>query len=589
MVTTKFIDSADTAVDTAVKALCMTLPHLQVIENTHVVVKRDLDPTQVFLICGGGAGHEPAHVGFVNSGWLSAAVSGDVFASPPSSHVSAAIDYLHGKQGPNGPGILVIVKNYMGDILNFQFAVDEAQERGINVEMVMAADDACFGMADATRRGIAGTVLLYKILGAAALRGEGMAALKQLAARISSEMRSVGASLSSCSLPGSKPSSVVPHGLVEVGLGIHGEKGLDQIPFEGAKALVSHLLGILLGGGERRETHAQGDVFKDWEGAKVALLVNNLGSTTDIEMGILTFYALEQLRQAGMDVVGVSVGRHMTALEMHGFSFTLLRFSNCADVAFLFEPQQAPLMPFTVPQYSLAPAPGCRTALQLAREEQQRGTQCSCVLGETLEAVFQVLRGSEDYLNNLDAAVGDGDIGSGTKRAALGALEILPHLPLQTNVGRSFALLAKTVADAFGGSSGPLYGAFLLAAGAAASETMGRDGSSSVDAIRAALKAGSANIQRIARSKKGERTMVDVLEALNESPTVNAATSIQELARACAEVAKNAAAETALLPAKHGRSRYLKGKEVGQPDPGAELVVLWIRTAANALLPQGNL
>ncbi|RNF26626.1 dihydroxyacetone kinase 1-like protein [Trypanosoma conorhini] len=589
MVTKKFIDNPDTAVDTAVTALCTARPDLQVIENTHVVVKREIDPTKVLLISGGGAGHEPAHVGFVDSGWLSAAVSGDVFASPPSIHVTAAIDYLHGKQGPNGPGILVVVKNYLGDILNFQFAVHEAQERGINVEMVMAADDACFGVHDVTRRrGIAGTILLYKILGASAVRGADMAALKQLAGRISSGMRSIGASLSSCSLPGSEPLSVVPDGFVEVGLGIHGEKGLYQMPFKGAKALVSHLLGILLAGGEKRDTHAQGDTSKDWAGAKVALLVNNLGSTTDIEMKILARYALEQLREAGMNVVGVSVGRYMTALEMHGFSFTLLRFSNHDDIAFLFEQQQASLMPFTVPQFSLVPAPGPRTALQLARQE-QCGTQCRGDLGRALEAVFQVLKGSEEYLNKLDAAVGDGDIGSGTKRAALGALELIPHLPLQTNVGKSFALLAKMVADAFGGSSGPLYGAFLLAAGAAASETMRVDGASSVDAIRAGLRAGSANIQRIARSKKGERTMVDVLEALNESPRVNAATSVQELARACAEVAKRAAAETALLPAKHGRSRYLQGKEVGQQDPGAELVVLWVEAAASALLPRGNL
>ncbi|KAF5225602.1 hypothetical protein ECC02_001366 [Trypanosoma cruzi] len=589
MVTTKFIDTPETAVDTAVRALCMTRPHVHFIENTHVVVNRKIDPTKVLIVCGGGAGHEPGHVGFVDCGWLSAAVSGDVFASPPTIHVTAAIDYLHAKQGPNGPGVLVVVKNYMGDILNFQFAVHEAQTRGINVEMVMVADDACFGLDDINcRRGIAGTILLYKILGAAALKGENMAALKQLAGRISSGMRSIGASLSSCSLPGSKPLSTVPDGLVEVGLGIHGEKGLYRIPFEGAKTLVSHLLGILLCGGKKSGEHKEGGTEKEWKGAKVALLVNNLGSTTDIEMGILTHHALKQLQQAGMDVVGVSVGRYMTALEMHGFSFTLLRFSNQDDIAFLFDQQQTPLLPFTVPQFSISPAVGPRSALQLAQEE-KCGLQCNGLLGRVLENVFETLKNSKDYLNELDAAVGDGDIGSGTTRASIKALEILPHLPLETNVSKALALLAKAVADAFGGSSGPLYGAFLLGAASAVAETMCRDGASSVDAIRAALRAGSANIQRVARSKKGDRTMVDVLEALNENPQVNDANSIQELARVCVPEAKKAAAATALLPAKHGRSRYLQGKELGQPDPGAELVVLWIEAAANTVLSGGKL
>lgn len=585
MAVAKFVDGPEVAVETSIKALCMTRPHLQLIENTCVVVNAELDPTKVLLVSGGGSGHEPAAAGFVHSGWLSAAVPGGVFASPPSSHVTAAIDYLHQRQGCGGPGIFVIVMNYLGDILNFQFAVQEAKERGVPIETVLVADDVCFGAEDVSRRrGIAGTLLVHKILAAAADEGASLATLKQLASRITGGLRSLGASLSSCSLPGSTPTSSVPDGFVEVGLGIHGEKGLYQIPFKGTQALVAHLLGILLSPGRSGNVHECAEVDVEWKGAKVALLVNNLGSTTDIEMGIVAHHALLYLRKFEIEVVGVSVGRYMTALEMHGFSLTLLRFSNEDDTSYLFYERQPSLIPFTVPRFDVSCVPGPCSALQLAKNNQWR-SQCNGVLFCVIQSVFRALSDAEDYLNSLDAAVGDGDMGSGVKRAATKAIELLPYLPLEADISKALALLAKVVADAFGGTSGPLYGAFLLGAAAAtASASTLQDGVSCVDVLRAALKAGTVEVQRLGGAKKGDRTMVDVLEALVDNPQVNAAASVCDFARACVLVSTEAAAATALLPAKCGRSRYLQGKEVGRPDPGAQLIVLWIEAAANELL-----
>ncbi|ORC92123.1 dihydroxyacetone kinase 1-like [Trypanosoma theileri] len=576
MTSTKFIDSADTALDTAIKALCMSKPQLQVIENTHVVVNSQLDPKKVLIVCGGGAGHEPSHVGYVADGWLSAAVSGGVFASPPYAHVRAAINYLYEKQGPNGPGILIVVKNYFGDILNFEFAVQEARGRGISVAMVLSADDACFGVDDITRRrGIAGTVLLNKILCTAAQKGESLTALQELAGRISAGIRSIGASLSSCSLPGAAPTATIPVGSVEVGLGIHGEKGLYQQPFKGAKELVTHLLDILLGSGDQKQS---------WKGAEVALVVNNLGSTTDLEMGILSYHALQYLSEAGVNVVGISVGRYMTALEMHGFSLTILRFSNHDDIKYLFGESQSSLMPFNVPKLTVTYVPGPSTALQIAQKEGKYKSHPAGLMNQVAEAIFQSLKGSENYLNALDAAVGDGDLGSGIKRAALKVLELLPYLPWEEDVGKTFSLLAEAVADACGGTSGPLCGAFLLGIGTAVSEEMKKGEVHAVELIRKGLKGGSASVQRLGRAKRGDRTMVDVLEEINMSPAVTSATSLQDLAVACVEAAKKGAAATAQLPAKHGRSRYMQGKEIGRQDPGAELVVLWVESAADVLL-----
>ncbi|KEG12353.1 dihydroxyacetone kinase 1-like [Trypanosoma grayi] len=581
MATPKFIDCPDTAVDTAVKGLCVANPNLRVIENTHVVVNTELDPTKVLVMCGGGSGHEPAHVGFVAGGWLSAAVCGGVFASPPSAHVSAAINYLCERQGPNGPGILVVVKNYLGDILNFEFAVKEMKERGARIETILVADDVCFGVHDVSRRrGIAGAELLIKLVCAAAQKGASLSEVKEMASRISTGLRSLGATLSSCSLPGSKPITTVREGHVAVGLGIHGEKCLYEIPFEGAEPLVRHLMKIILAGGEK-ENSTEDSV--EWKGSKVALMVNNMGSATDLEMGTVTLHALQYLHQAGIDVAGVSMGRYMTSLEMHGISLTVLRFSNPDDISYLFSREQAPLMPFTIPNLASPPIPGPPSALQMAQKE-KCGLQGDSVVRRVVEKIFQKIESSEDYLNSLDAAVGDGDLGSGMRRASTASLEMLPHLPWEKNLIKTLTLLAKSVADACGGTSGPLYGAFLLGAGASAAEAMSGANNTAVDLIRAALKGGSAEVQRIGRAKRGERTMVDVLEAINSCPQVQAATSVEALLRECVKAAKSGAEAAKHMPAKHGRSRYMEGKEVGHPDPGAELTALCVETAANAFL-----
>lgn len=581
----KFIDDPNGVVDAAVDGLCMANPTCQRIANTNVVVSSVVDPTKVLLLCGGGSGHEPAHAGFVGQGWLSAAVCGSVFASPPTSHVSAGIEYLAKQQGPDGPGILVIIKNYAGDVLNFEFAVRQAQAHGIRVESVLAADDAVFGVGDLSRRrGLAGTCLLYKILGVAAARGQSLAQLKALAERITRRTRSIGASLSSCSLPGCPPSSVLPAGVVEVGLGIHGEKGLVQEPFRGAAALSAQLIDTLIKPPDTTDPLPTS--------MKCLLLVNNLGATTELEMSILTKHALLRLAAAGYTVIGVHVGRHMTSLEMHGFSLTLLAVEDEGDVDYMLHTVdvQKGLMNFHAPQMDPRQQPGPLTALQLAL--QQRGSSgsppeqqhSSGGLAESLRILFEKLVTMESHFNALDAEVGDGDLGSGVHRAATTVLELLPFLPWDS-VARSFALLGKAVADSCAGTSGPLYGVLLIGGGLAAGAVLEDSGLSGeaavVTAIRAAIAAGSDDVQKLGGARRGDRTMVDVLEALRHSPAVQEAVTVAALLTACRTVARQAADETAMLPAKFGRSRYMGGKEVSKKDPGAELIAYWLEVLSS--------
>ncbi|GET86461.1 dihydroxyacetone kinase 1-like protein [Leishmania tarentolae] len=579
----KFIDEPSSVVAVAVQGLCELNNCVKTIENTNVVVSGCLDPTKVLLLCGGGSGHEPAHVGFVANGWLSAAVCGSVFASPPTTHVSAGIEYLAKLQGPGGPGILVIIKNYAGDILNFQYAVSQARAKGIQIETVLAADDAVLGMEDVQkRRGVAGCCLLYKILGAAAARGFSLAQLKTLAGRVSRNMRSISAALSYCSLPGSPALSVVPPGMVEVGLGIHGERGLLQMPFEGAASLIHFLVGVLIGKGEAGAPK----VSAINAGAKALLLVNNLGGTTDLEMSILAHHALRELATAQITVVGVHCGRHMTSLEMHGFSLTLLVVEEDRDLECVLNTDalQKPLMNFHTPQLSGATVPGPLTALQLARQEAEAAgraaaTPTKSYLCAAVQRVFQKLVAKEAYFNRLDAEVGDGDLGSGVHRSAMAVLEMVPYLPWEADVRRTFLLISKAVADAFAGTSGPLYGALLMGGGEAAQNAL-KNGSA-VDAVRAAMKRGSHDVQELGGARQGDRTMVDVLEGMCVCPAVAAAATMPELLKACHKAARASADATAMLPAKRGRSRYMDGKEIGKKDPGAELVVAWIEALAS--------
>lgn len=588
---TKFIDHVDAVVDTAIDGLCATNNRVQRIANTNVVVSRTIDPTKVAVLCGGGSGHEPAHAGFVAKGWLSAAVCGSVFASPPTAHVSAAIEYLAAQQGPEGPGVLVIIKNYAGDVLNFEFAVRQARGQGILVDTVLAADDAIFGTADEKkRRGVAGVCLIYKILGAAAAKGASLAQLKSLAARVTAELRSVGASLSSCAIPGHPASSTIPEGTVEVGLGIHGEKGLLQLPFNGAAALATSMIQYLVGkpscfsddSRKPEEDPHHHHVSPISPGCKALLLVNNLGSTTDLEMNILSLHALRALHEAGITCIGVNCGRYMTALDMHGFSLTLLPVMEEGDVEYMLNTNalQKPLMNFHAPQMQRVDAtPGPLTALQMAKAE--AGDRAADAAASPLQAatrrVFEKLVTMESYFNALDAEVGDADLGSGVHRSSMAALELMPYLPWEQDVRRTFALISKAVADACAGTSGPLYGALLIGGGSAAQQVLKTDPpGSAVDAVRAAIAEGSDAVQTLGGARQGDRTMVDVLEAMRHCPAVCHATTMPELLQACLEESRAAAAATAMLPAKFGRSRYMEGKEIGKKDPGAELIVSWL-------------
>lgn len=592
-VASKFIGVPARAVHESLEAYCR-LHHETVvrISGTNVVARRRIDGESVALVCGGGSGHEPAHAGFVTDRWLSAAVCGDVFASPPISSVTAAIDYIHDEQckqmnavgRTSTPGILVLVKNYGGDVLNFGFAVREAAARGIPALMVVIGDDVAFGADHDARRGIAGVVLLYQILGSAAARTSprryDVEELAHLASALLQRLRSFGASLSSCTIPGSAKNVDIADGEVELGLGIHGERGLSSVPYtHGVTQLCSAAMDRLLSG-------------CDAESTSVVLLLNNLGATTDLEMGVTMYHSLDELRNRRVVVERAASGRYMTALDMHGVSWTLLMFDKgCEDlrelvIQLLSESQGIVYTTPAAPEarnWTVSGPPSIEALvkdLAADRGREEDDTQRRSVV-RTLKSVFETLAAQSSIFNEMDAMVGDGDTGFGVERACRAVLSVIDDLPWARKPQESLRLVAKVVADAFAGTSGPLYGAFLLAAAESLPATLPDVGAADTHTalLRAAFMDGTTAVMRLGGAKAGDRTMVDVLLGVQNSAAFINAHHTKELLAEAVKSAEAAALSVRHMRASRGRTRYMGGKEVGLADPGSELVVSWLRAA----------
>lgn len=279
------------------------------------VVRRDAPVAgKVGIVSGGGSGHEPLHVGFVGRGMLDAAVPGPIFTSPTPDPILAAIRAADG-----GAGVLLIVKNYTGDVLNFETAAELAAAEGIEIRSVLVNDDVAVenSLYTAGRRGVAGTVLVEKIAGAAAERGDSLAQVAELAERVIHNVRSMGLALAACTVPhAGVPSFSLGENEVELGIGIHGEPGRRRVAMRSADQLVDLLLEPVV---------ADLQLSK---GESTLLLINGMGGTPLAELAICYRRARSELERKGITVERSLVGDYVTALEMRGFSLTLLRLDD---------------------------------------------------------------------------------------------------------------------------------------------------------------------------------------------------------------------------------------------------------------------
>lgn len=528
----QFINGKDTLVTDAIDGLLATsgdrLYRLDGYPHIKVVCRSDWDKSKVALISGGGSGHEPAHAGFVGEGMLTAAVCGEVFASPSVDAVLAGILAVTGEAG-----CLLIVKNYTGDRLNFGLAAERARAYGLKVVMVIVDDD--IALPDLPQaRGVAGTLFVHKIAGHLAEDGADLDTVTKAAEEAVRDMASIGKSLDTCTVPGSKKEDRIASGMAELGLGIHGEAGVQQVAFDGATSAMEMVLD---------------KVVPYLKGRDCVALLNNLGSTTPLEMAVLA-HALAASDKAASVKAIIGPAPLMTSLDMHGFSVSLLPLTQerqaalARDVPLPDWPGMSMLAPVVV-----KPLPDGLTPIQPIPSD-------SPTTRRLIETCCDLLIAAEDDLNALDAKSGDGDTGNTLATAARALKGSMDRMPL-ADLTQLFRAVGNELSQTMGGSSGVILAIFFGATGDACA-----NGRPTADALLAGLQ----RISEVGGAKEGDRTMIDALHPALEALPLGIGPA--------ATAARTGADGTACMGrAKAGRASYVPEENlIGHNDPGAEAV-----------------
>lgn len=312
----KLINNVDYVVEDMLKGMVAAHPeYIRKLEEGNIIVRKDAPiKDKVALVSGGGSGHEPAHGGYVGCGMLTAAVAGAVFTSPTPDQVYEAV-----KAVGTDKGVLLVIKNYSGDIMNFEMAKDMAEADGIKVDSVIVNDDVAVENSTYTtgRRGIAGTIFVHKIVGAKAESGASLEEVKAVAEKVISNVRSMGMALTPCIVPAAgKPTFTIGENEMEIGMGIHGEPGTHRNALKSADEVTEHLVSKILA-----------DININ-DNEEVAVMVNGLGATPLMELYIVNKKVSEILQEKGIKVYKTFVGEFMTSLEMAGCSVTILKLDS---------------------------------------------------------------------------------------------------------------------------------------------------------------------------------------------------------------------------------------------------------------------
>jgi dihydroxyacetone kinase len=536
---------------------------------------------RISLISGGGSGHEPSHAGWIGSGMLTAVVCGGIFASPSITAICAALRAV-----PSDSGMLVIVKNYTGDCLNFGMAIE--MENSMNksqIEMVVVADDVALprtkGITGA--RGLAGTVLIHKIAGAAAAAGYSLSYVAALARKACARMGTLGIALETVAVPGAPAtsSSRLPDDRFEVGLGIHGEAGLQQCPTMTANEMATTMIATIQSYGRLEKEGIDTIVPMFTAGDEVCVLVNNLGGTSELEMSILANACVTELESVhNVKVRSLYVGTYMSSFNMHGASLTILNLTD-EMVELLEAPTCAPgwkkcqyskdqnvLIPVPVPPEMNDSSPD--TALPSLKIQ-----DFATVAQNMVAAAAQSLIDHEPLITQYDTIVGDGDCGWTMKRGAMALLEC-QHLDTSHPV-RLFTQIADLLSSSMGGTSG-----VLLELGFRKMATyLSRLEKQNITAneLFAAFQQGVQAIGFYGRATLGARTMLDALIPASQVKQ-------NDLLQGMAQAARHGADSTATMgTASAGRSNYLSEESLqGTPDPGAIAMALVLESIAASAL-----
>ena len=489
-------------------------------------------------------------------GFAHGAPCGNIFSSPSSDQV-----YSVARNAENGGGVILGFGHYAGDVLHFGVAAEKLRDEGIDVRIVAVSDDVASGQTGEhrDRRGIAGDLPVFKIAGAAIQAGADLEEAERLAWKANDATRSLGVAFDGCTLPGADDALFhVPEGKMAIGLGIHGEPGIDETPMPSAAELAEVLVDGVL-----KET-------PDLDSERVAVVLNGLGTVKYEEMFVVWKHAAQLLADAGLTVVRPEVGEHVTSLDMAGLSLTVMRLDD--------ELEQLWLAPADTPAFRRGGtvggdrgeergelySPGEDPIPEATEESRDSARTITSILGEVESLLVEL----EPELGRMDAVAGDGDHGQGMV-LGIRAAHATAQRATENGAGARTVLVqagASWSADA-GGTSGALWGAALTSLGSAFADDTAVDDEQLLTGLVQAVEA----VERLGRAKPGDKTMVDAAVPFRESlaEAQGSGSSAADAVAAAAAKATSAAEDTADIAATMGRARNHGDKSVGTPDPGA--------------------
>lgn len=583
----KIINTPESFVYDMCHGLAKAHPELEFVEKYKLVKKKEINPNKVSLISGGGSGHEPAHAGFVGKGMLDCAVCGDVFASPSQIQVYNGI-----KNVATEKGVLLIIKNYSGDVMNFNNAADLARdEDGIKVDAVYVNDDIAVkdSLYTVGRRGVAGTVLVHKCAGAAAEQGKSLSEVKAVANKVIENVRSFGFAFTSCTPPAKgTPIFDIGGDEMEFGVGIHGEPGRKREKVQSSDALAKRIVADLI------------EDLKVKKGEDVVLLINGFGATPLMELYLFNNSVSNELSASGINIYKTFVGNYMTSIDMAGASVTILRVDSELK-ALIDSPVSAPAMTYgasddaaveaikalakalnVTPNLSSNQSATTVKAATTAVSEDKAVYEVSgrAVIGETINSaafvkivdkMADIIIAHEVEFCDADQC-GDGDFGMSI---AKGFRQLKKDFATRKkgNIGEFLRSCSEIIMEYCGGASGPIWGSAFRYAGKSV------EGKSEVSLADLATLFQAANTGVFETGKKsfgrgavvGDKTLVDALkpcaDAL-EAAAKNGDKLIVGLEKG-AKAAVAGAESTKSIVAKLGRAGTVGERSLSFPDAGA--------------------
>ncbi|MCI8638364.1 MAG: dihydroxyacetone kinase subunit L [Coprococcus sp.] len=549
-------------------------------EEVNGVIYKGRRKNKVSLVIGGGSGHEPMFSGFVGKGLADAAACGNIFASPDPNTVYETAGAVQ-----EGKGVLFVYGNYAGDNLNFDLGEEMLNEENISTAHVRVWDDVASAPKEriTDRRGIAGDVFVIKIAGGACDAGLSLAEATRVTEKARDNTWSIGVATSPGQIPGNdKPTFELGENEIEYGMGLHGEPGIQRTVMQPADVLVSVLYENMM---KEADIH-QGD--------EICVLINGLGSTTILEMGIVYRKLKELLDQDGIRVHDSDINSFCTCQEMGGFSITLLKLD--AELKQYYD------MPCFCPFYAKGEITGSMQVYEEEEKEAERAKAAdktdtaSAALNQAdsaaempeyrHEGVYESLTAQDakamllyiadkviekkPYLTEIDSAIGDGDHGIGMAGGMQKVKEKLGHFPATDNVYEVFETAGKAMLMSMGGASGVIFGSLYLAG------AKGMDALASLTpkALAAMERKSLEAIKERGKAEVGDKTMVDALEPAVKAMEANSGKALLEMLRAAEEAARQGMEDTKNYTAKFGRAKSLMERAVGHQDAGATSVWL---------------